>query len=449
MAETDRRRTSVARWRWPVSRGSLLLAVAVLAGSVGGPLGSLGPTVAPAAASDGAATLADTGPCEDVPRAFFDDVGDASTPASSVDCLVWHGIIEGVTYERFGTGDPLRRDQLASVLDRAIAVAGVSLAEPDAAPFADIQGVHAPAIGRLAAAGIIKGRGPDRFDPLEPVRRDQLASLVVRTYDALGEATDVEEASHAFADLAGNVHSDAVARAVLLDLVEGVTTRTFEPRRSSTRGQTAMVIARLLQRVSADGLMGPAVLTSGGYDARVGPLPDHLEAQVRRWTWRSGCPVAPSELALAEVVFVDFDGVERWGLLVVNAGEADDIVQAFGELYADDFPIARIEPIERFRGDDDASMAANNTSAFNCRAITGSTRFSQHSYGWAIDINPIQNPYVRGSTVLPPAGRDYLDRSDARPGMLVRPGAVDAFDRIGWTWGGDWNTLKDYQHLER
>jgi hypothetical protein len=444
MVEGDRLRISVARWRWSMLAGACLAGLSLLVGVLGG--GAM-----PAAASDGSVGSSAADPCQDLPRAFFDDVGDASAAASSVDCLVWHDIIEGVTYERFGTGDPLRRDQLASLLDRMIATAGVTLAEPDAAPFGDVRGVHAAAIGRLAEAGIVEGRGPERFDPEDPVRRDQLASMVVRTYDALAEtdAADRQVEPHAFTDLDGNVHSDAIGRAVDLDLVEGVTPTTFEARRASSRGQTAMVVARLLQRLSADGLIVSTLLDPSGYDARIGPLPDHLEAQVRRWTWRSGCPVPPSELALAEVVFVDFDGIDRWGLLVVNAGEADDIVQVFGELYADDFPIARIEPIERFRGDDDASMAANNTSAFNCRAITGSTRFSQHSYGWAIDINPIQNPYVRGSTVLPPAGRDYLDRRDVRPGMLLRPGAVDAFDRVGWTWGGDWNTLKDYQHFER
>lgn len=448
MSDVGRRRAWAARWRASVTDPGALLVVGCL---VAGVLGASGPAVSATAASGGSVTSAAADPCADLPRAFFDDVGDASTPATSVDCLVWHGIIEGVTYDRFGTGDPLRRDQLASLLDRTIAVMGVSLDEPSTAPFDDVRGVHAPAIARLAEAGIIEGRGSERFDPLDPVRRDQLASMIVRTHDVLVEAdaASIEAVPHAFTDLDGNIHSDAIARAVVLDLVQGVTATTFAARRAATRGQAAMVVARLFQRVSTAETMGPGVQASGGYQAHIGALPDHLEAQVRRWTWRSGCPVAPSELALAEVVFVDFDGIDRWGLLVVNTGEADDIVRAFGELYAEGFPIARIEPIERFRGDDDASMAANNTSAFNCRPITGSTRFSQHAHGWAIDINPVQNPYVRGSTVLPPAGRDYLDRSDVRPGMLVRSGAVEAFDRVGWTWGGDWNTLKDYQHLER
>ena len=385
-------------------------------------------------------------PCAGIPRAPFDDVGDASTPAVAVDCLVWHGIAEGVTYERFGTGDSLRRDQLASLFDRAILTAGVQLPDPAEPPFTDVRGVHADAIGRLAKAGIVEGRTVDSFEPLADVRRDQLAAMVVRAYDAIADEP-AAEAEHEFTDLDGNVHSDAIARAVALDLVTGVTATTYEGRPASTRGQTAMVIARLLQRLSADGLFEPSRPPAGSYDARIGPLPDHLESQVRRSTWRSGCPVDPSELALAEVVFVDFEGVERWGMLVVHAEHAEDVTRAFGDLYDRDFPIARIEPIERYGGDDDASMAANNTSAFNCRFVSGTSRFSEHAYGWAIDINPIQNPHVRGNTVLPSEGQAYLDRDDVRPGMLVRPGAVEAFDDIGWGWGGDWNTLKDYQHV--
>ncbi len=93
-------------------------------------------------------------------------------------------------------------------------------------------------------------------------------------------------------------------------------------------------------------------------------------------------------------------------------------------------------------------MAANVTSGFNCRSTTGATAFSQHSYGRAIDLNPIQNPYVRGDAVQPPAGRDYVDRSDRRPGMvLANDAVVRAYAAVGWEWGGEYRSLKDYQHF--
>lgn len=427
--------------------GTLLTLLALL-----GPI-ALGAVVVPTLPG---AARADEGPgegfdpCADVPRAFFDDVEDTGVHAAGIDCLVWSGISRGVSYERYGALDGLTRGQLASLLDRTIAVAGIDLPDPAQPPFGDVDGVHAGAIGRLAQAGIVSGRSDVRFEPDALVRRDQLATMVVHAYATITSTSQEPESGDAsdpvFADVAGNVHRMAILRAVELDLVQGVDATTYGVARSATRGQIATVLARLLRQVTA-GDVGVLSSPPGGYATRVGPLDARLEQQVRRWTWRSGCPVPPSRLAQLEVVFVDLAGVDRWGVLVVHEDHADTIAQAFGALYDDGFPIDRMEPVERFAGDDDASMAANNTSAFNCRRVTGSSSFSQHAYGWAIDINPIQNPYVRGDTVLPPAGRAYTDRSDVRPGMLVRPGPVTAFDAIGWGWGGDWSSLKDYQHL--
>ena len=93
-------------------------------------------------------------------------------------------------------------------------------------------------------------------------------------------------------------------------------------------------------------------------------------------------------------------------------------------------------------------MADDNSSAFNCRKAVGTTHFSQHAYGRAIDLNPLENPYVKGEEVLPPAGRDHLDRSAATPGMVHPEGpAVRAFEAQGWKWGGRWRSLKDFQHF--
>jgi len=104
--------------------------------------------------------------------------------------------------------------------------------------------------------------------------------------------------------------------------------------------------------------------------------------------------------------------------------------------------------VDRFDADDRESMRHDNTSAFNCRYVAGTTTWSQHAFGRAIDINPVENPYVDGSHVSPPRGRRYLDRSDVRPGMIVRGDVVlRVFRRIGWGWGGDWSFVKDYQHF--
>lgn len=166
-------------------------------------------------------------------------------------------------------------------------------------------------------------------------------------------------------------------------------------------------------------------------------------------SWRPGCPVGPADLRRVRVDYWGYDGERHRGDLIVHRNVAADVAGAFRELYDARFQVRRIHPVTRYGADDDASMEANNTSAFNCRAVTGGSRWSEHAYGWAIDINPIQNPYVTSSgTVLPEGGRIWADRSLRVPGMVHANGVVvRAFGDIGWSWGGTWRSPKDYQHL--
>jgi hypothetical protein len=164
-----------------------------------------------------------------------------------------------------------------------------------------------------------------------------------------------------------------------------------------------------------------------------------------RFTYRAGCPVAPPQLRTIEVSHWDFAGQPKVGKIVVARRVADDVVYVFRQLWANRFPIRRLQPISAYRGDDDASMAADNTSGFNCRFVAGTKHWSMHAYGEAIDVNTVENPYVRGSTVKPPAGRAFLDRSRYRKGMAVRDGVlVRAFASVGWKWGASFG---DYQHF--
>ena len=168
-----------------------------------------------------------------------------------------------------------------------------------------------------------------------------------------------------------------------------------------------------------------------------------------RFSYRAGCPVSPAQLALVRVSHWGFDGRAHRGSLIVNRRVAADVVKAFRRLYAARFPIRRMVPVAAYRGSDRASMAADNTSAFNCRRAVGSAtrRWSAHAYGLAVDVNPVENPYVLGERVLPPAGRRYLDRRRYRPGMALPGGVlVTAFESVGWSWGGRWST-PDYQHF--
>src|SRR4051794_22072620 len=167
-------------------------------------------------------------------------------------------------------------------------------------------------------------------------------------------------------------------------------------------------------------------------------------------SWHKGCPVGPSQLRLLRVSFVGFDGRAHTGSIVVHRDVAADVTTVFRRLYATSFPIKRMEPVSKYGGNDRRSMAADNTSAFNCRyaSAPGPKRWSAHAFGQAIDVNTIENPYVQGSYVSPPAGRAYLDRSRYRPGMAVAGGVlVRAFAAVGWQWGGRWTASPDYQHF--
>ncbi|MGE0309828.1 MAG: M15 family metallopeptidase [Acidimicrobiia bacterium] len=166
-------------------------------------------------------------------------------------------------------------------------------------------------------------------------------------------------------------------------------------------------------------------------------------------TWREGCPVPLDDLRAVEVTYVGFDGNDHRGTLVVNASATDEIITVFGRLYEAGFPIRKMIPIEAYGGDDDASTKDDNTSAFNCRTVSGSSTISQHAYGLAIDINPLENPYVRrDGTVLDPVAEQFLDRSLGAPGMIVRGDVVvKAFSSAGWGWGGNFSSTKDYQHF--
>jgi hypothetical protein len=167
-------------------------------------------------------------------------------------------------------------------------------------------------------------------------------------------------------------------------------------------------------------------------------------------SWHTGCPVAPAQLRRLRLTYWGFDGRAHTGTLVVNVRAVSPLTRVFSRLYAARFPIRRMRPIDAYGGSDERSLEADNTAAFNCRyaVASGPKRWSVHAYGLAIDVNPVENPYLEGGRVHPRAGRAYLDRSRYRRGMAVRGGLlVDAFASVGWPWGGRWTGSPDYQHF--
>jgi len=200
-----------------------------------------------------------------------------------------------------------------------------------------------------------------------------------------------------------------------------------------------LAVAALLLLVPATGAAAPPTFTATVSRVTRADLP---------YSYRPGCPLGPSRLRAIRMRHWGFDGKARNGILVVNASVVTEVVSIYRRLYEARFPIRRMVGVEIYKGSDDRSMAADNTSGFNCRRVGASGRWSEHAYGRAIDVNTVENPYVHGGRVEPPAGRVYLDRSRRRPGMAVRSGVlVRAFDEAGWYWGGRWTSAKDYQHF--
>lgn len=190
---------------------------------------------------------------------------------------------------------------------------------------------------------------------------------------------------------------------------------------------------------------------AGPFEGSHGPIPDAIRARMVDSSWRAGCPVGLDELAYVRVKHHGFDRQVHEGELVVARNLAEEMVAIFRELYEARFLIERMELVDAYGADDERSMNANNTSAFNCRPISGKKNgFSKHSYGRAIDVNPKINPYVSKTRTMPQTGKDYTDRSKKYPGAVTAGNACHtAFVRRGWTWGGAWRSLKDYQHFEK
>lgn len=156
------------------------------------------------------------------------------------------------------------------------------------------------------------------------------------------------------------------------------------------------------------------------------------------------------ELRYLSLSYYGFDDQSHQGEMIVHKSVAEEVLEIFQELYEAEYPIEIMSLVDDYEADDNLSMAANNTSAFNFRLVTGSSKLSMHAYGLAIDINPIQNPYVKGEIILPPEGSDYVQREIKEKGMILKDDiCYQAFTSRGWTWGGDWQSLKDYQHFEK
>jgi hypothetical protein len=192
----------------------------------------------------------------------------------------------------------------------------------------------------------------------------------------------------------------------------------------------------------------PTVAAELPFRSSISPISPALAERMTGVSWRPGCPVPLDELRLLTLRHWGFDGRVRTGRLVVHRDVARDLVGVFRRLFDARFPIRRMRLVDAYGADDFRSIEADNTSAFNCRPVAGTSRWSEHAYGRAIDVNPLENPYVSGGRTSHRRSVPYLDRTRRRPGMAVEGGPlVRAFDAVGWGWGGRWSSPVDYQHF--
>lgn len=216
------------------------------------------------------------------------------------------------------------------------------------------------------------------------------------------------------------------------------------PRRDDGFGEVQPTPPELDPRriATLDRLPPPA---DGAFAATIDPVPDDVLA---RSTWQEGCPVTRDELAYVTVSFVGFDGAAHTGELLVHRDVADTVVGVFRDAFAARFPIEEMRIVHPDELDLAPTGDGNNTTSFVCRPVRGRTRWSQHAYGTAVDVNPFHNPYVKADLVLPELASTYVDRTDVRDGMVVDGGpVVSAFDAAGWGWGGRWSSLLDHMHF--
>ncbi len=199
-------------------------------------------------------------------------------------------------------------------------------------------------------------------------------------------------------------------------------------------------------------------LMAGGYYAKISPISYKIkERMIKGNSWRYACPVGLENLRYLQIKHYDFKGGTDIGELIVHVDVANSVIKIFEELYAMKYPIKQMKLVSDFQGNDFQSIKADNTSGLNCRKITGNkNKWSNHAYGKAIDINPIENPYISRKGHI--SHKDSLkyrrrihegtEKFSDRAILLKKDKSTKIFEKYGWRWGGDWRYIKDYQHFE-
>jgi hypothetical protein len=199
------------------------------------------------------------------------------------------------------------------------------------------------------------------------------------------------------------------------------------------------------RRLPSRSLLPPPA--DGRFASSIGPVTPPIRDRMGE-SWSSACPIDLSDLRYVTVAFRGFDGFAHTGELVLAAHVAEDVVGVFEKLFDTGFPIEEMRLVTTEDHHAPKTGDGNSTAAYNCRSIRGSSRWSEHALGTALDINPFHNPMLKRGSLVPEKATSYVDRDNVRPGMVVDPGvAVKAFAEIGWKWGGHWSSHKDWMHF--
>ena len=180
------------------------------------------------------------------------------------------------------------------------------------------------------------------------------------------------------------------------------------------------------------------------------PIPETIKARMQGKSMKDNATIGYDQLRYLTLPYYDFSGTIRKGEVVCNKAIAHDLLCIFRALFTREYPLCSVRLVDDFDADDETSMRANNTSCFNYRNVPGTNALSRHALGMAIDINPLQNPYIKGSRVYPATATEYVDRTRDFPHKIDDDDfCKEVFSSFGFSWGGDWRNSKDYQHFEK
>lgn len=244
--------------------------------------------------------------------------------------------------------------------------------------------------------------------------------------------------------------------AMVSDTTGAKSNKAADDRGSDKQASTTPMTQKALRKLTAGTVLditepGETIMNNCFYFEE---MKADIKARIKGKSYKDDCTVPYEDLRYVRVLYYGFDEKTHIGELIVNKAIASDIVDIFTELYEKQYPIERMVLVDEYDAEDNASMAADNTSSFNYRSVPGSTHLSKHALGLAIDINPLYNPYIqytnKGTTILPVEGTEYADRTLDCPYYIDENDlCYQAFTKRGFTWGGFWEDEPDYQHFQK